>query len=72
MHRPGDPSYSVESPIDKPKEIVSHAAILSERVFQNILWQRHDILLDVISLARDPELPQRLDETIELLQKGLD
>ena len=33
---------------------------------------RRNILLDVISLARDSELPQRLDETIELLQKGLD
>ena len=67
-HRPGDPTYVPKTPDVKPKELVSHISILADTTFQNILAQRHDLLNEIINLAREPELPQQLDQTIELLR----
>jgi hypothetical protein len=71
-HRPGDPTYIPETPDVKPKDSVSHIPILADPFFQNIMAQRHDLLNEIINLAREPELPQQLDETIAFLRRELE
>jgi len=68
-HRPGDPSYVPNTPEIKPNETVSNFPILAEKSFQNMMAQRYDLLNEIINLAREPDLPQQLDETIEFLRK---
>ena len=71
LKRPGDPTYTADAPILDLETTMSHAAVLSDMTFRNMLAQRQDILADILSLARDPELPQRLDETIALLEQEI-
>jgi hypothetical protein len=52
-------------------ERISHRDLLQNRQLQNLLLNRVDLLDDVISLARDDESPERLDETIELIEREL-
>ena len=69
LKRPGDPTHTADVPVIDLKTTTSHAAVLNDMTFRNILAQRQDILTDILSLARDPEMPQRLDETIAQLER---
>ena len=68
-HRPGDSTFVPKTSGVKPKDSVSHIPILAEKYFQNLMAQRHDLLSEIVNLGREPELPQQLDETIEILRK---
>ena len=68
-HRPGDSTFVPKTSGVKPKDSVSHIPILAEKYFQNLMAQRHDLLSEIVNLGREPELPQQLDETIEILRE---
>ncbi len=70
-HRPGDPTFSRPERSFNVTERISHRDLLQNRQLQNLLLTRVDLLDDVISLARDDEVPERLDETIELIEREL-
>lgn len=69
MHRPGDSTFVPKTPGVKPNDLESNIPILAEKYFQNLMAQRHDLLSEIISLGREPELPRQLDETIEFLRE---
>ena len=72
LTRPGGSGFVFPRPPVDPRTTFSHKALLKERQFQNLMLQRAVILEDIISLARDPELPSQMDETMALIERELD
>ena len=70
-HRPGDPTFSRPERSFMVTDRISHRDLLQNRQLQNILLTRVDLLDDVVSMARDDALPERLDKTIELIEREL-
>jgi hypothetical protein len=72
MTRPGTPEITFVRPRVELRTTFSHKKLLESREFQNLLLQRSVLLEDIISLARNPELPSEIDELITLIERDLD
>ena len=70
-HRPGDSTFSRPERQLNVAERISHKELMNNRQLKNMLLTRVDLLDDIISLARDDALPDRVDETVALLKKEL-
>jgi len=71
LTRPGTSGFVFPRPPVEPQSTFSHKALLQKREFQNLMLQRAVILEDIISLAREPDLPAQIDETIALIEREL-
>ena len=72
LARPGTSGFVFPAPPVEPRTTFSHKSLLQTREFQNLMLQRAVILEDIISLARYPDLPGQVDETIALIERELD
>ena len=71
QRRPGTSGFVFPSPPVEPQTAFSHRPLLEQREFQNLMLQRATILEDIVSLARYPDLPAEVDETIALIENEL-
>jgi len=71
LTRPGTSGFVFPAPPVEPRTTFSHRPLLEAREFQNLMLQRAVILEDIISLARYPDLPAKIDETIAAIESEL-
>lgn len=72
IKRPGTSGFVFSAPAFEPRTKFSHQTLLEKREFQNLMLQRAIILDDIISLARYPDLPAEIDETIAQIEQEVD
>ncbi len=69
--RPGTPSYVWQSDDFDGVDSSVPLELLQNRELQNILLDRLGLLQEIIALGRDPQLPERLEATIAILEQEL-